>query len=292
MADTPLLKKIRRIQYQTTRLANALLAGAYHSAFKGRGMEFEEVREYQNGDEVRAIDWNVTARMNRPYIKSFREEREITMTLLVDISASTHFGSGGELKSDLIAEIAAMLAFAAIKSNDKVALILFSDRIEKYIPPNKGTQHVLHIIRDLLTYKPQGTTTDVAAALSFLGKVQQQTGICFVISDFICPDFTHAAKIIAVHHDLVCISLTDAAETALPKMDLLRLKDPETGDSILVDTASKAFRQHLAKQTAKRLQTLRHALRKIGADGCTIHTQKPCYLQLQKFFHMRQARRR
>lgn len=290
--STNLFKKIRRIQYNTTRLANNLLAGNYRSAFKGRGMEFEEVREYQPGDEVRSIDWNVTARMGRPYIKSFTEEREITMTLVVDISASTRFGSSKELKSDLIAEIAAMLAFAAIKNNDKVALILFSDRVEKYYPPGKGTRHVLRIIRELLTYKPIGHSTDVDAALAFLGKLQQHGGICFVISDFICPDFTRQASLLARRHDLVYIALTDTAEKRFPNMGLVCLNDAETGTELLIDTRSKTFQNSLERQTCNRNAYYQTALRKIGSDFCQIETDRPFYTQLKKFFILRQLRRR
>ena len=292
-ARTNLFKKIRRIQFYTTRLVDDILAGAYRSAFKGRGMEFEEVREYQAGDELaRTIDWNVTARMNRPYVKSFREEREITMTLVVDISSSTRFGSGHELKSDLIAEVAAILAFSAIKNNDKVALILFSDSVEKYFPPNKGTRHVLRIIKELLAYTPKQRGTDVNAALSFLGKVQQHSGICFLISDFICGDYAHEAALIAKRHDLVSIALSDPCESTFPNMDLTAFADLESGELRLVDTASSSLQQHLQKTCTDRLEDTQKLMRRLGGDFCAIHTDKPYLAQLRKFFLIRQRRRR
>lgn len=288
-ADT-LFKKISRIQFQTTRLANDVLAGAYRSAFKGRGMEFEEVREYQPGDEVRTIDWNVTARMQRPFVKSFREEREITMTLLVDISSSTRFGSGQQLKSELIAEIAALLAFSAIKNNDKVSLILFSDRVEKYFPPNKGTRHVLRVIRELLAYKPEGHGTDIAAALSFLGKIQQHSSICFLISDFICPDYSHEAAIIAKRHDLVAISIEDAAEKQFPSMNLVSFVDLESGRQQLVDTNSTTIHQVQIKNSETRIGSQKKLMHRLGADFLHIQSDKPYLPQLRKFFLIRQKR--
>lgn len=288
--SSELFKKIRRIQIQTTHLANDVLAGAYRSAFKGKGMEFEEVRDYQDGDDVRSIDWNVTARMQRPYVKNFREERELTVILVVDVSASTHFGSGQHLKSDLIAEISAVLAFSAIKNNDKVALILFSDRIEKYFPPGKGTRHVLRIIRELLTYQPKGRATNIASALSFLGKVQQKRGICFLISDFIVPEYIHDAALAAKRHDLVPIAIVDPVENTLPDWHVTHFVDLESGLSSIVDTASppvvKAFRQH----AEKRLSAQKKWMRKLGVDLCVIHTEKPYLQQLKKYFLSRDRR--
>lgn len=291
-ARAQLFKKIRRIQYHTTRLVDDILAGAYRSAFKGRGMEFEEVRAYQPGDEVRTIDWNVTARMHHPYVKVFREEREITMTLVVDISASTRFGSGRELKSDLIAEVGAMLAFSAIKNNDKVALLLFSDTVEKYLPPNKGTRHVLRVIKELLAYAPKKRGTDVNAALSFLGKLQQHAGVCFLISDFICADYAHEAALTAKRHDLVCIALADPCEKTFPEMGLTTLSDLESGELRLVDTASHELQQHLQKTFSQRLDDTNKLMQRLGGDFCAIHTDRPYLAQLHKFFLMRQRRRR
>ncbi len=294
MVDTSssLLKKIRRIQFQTTHLADDVLAGAYRSAFRGRGMEFEEVREYQPGDEIRTIDWNVTARMNHPYVKSFREEREITLTLAVDISSSTRFGSGHHLKSDLIAEIAAVLAFSAIKNNDKVALLLFSQDVEKYYPPKKGLRHVLKIIRELLVTTPRHQGTNISAALAFLGRVKQRSGICFLISDFICQDYSHEAAIIAKEHELVCLALSDPTESRFPAMGLTTLYDLETGVECLIDTESSQVQKALKSKSAERMDNNRQLMRKVGGDFCEIHTERPYLAQLRKFFLLRQMRRR
>lgn len=282
-----LFKKIRRIQIQTTHLANDVLAGAYRSAFKGKGMEFEEVREYQQGDDVRSIDWNVTARMNRPYVKNFREERELSVILAVDVSASTYFGSGESLKSELIAEIAAVLAFSAIKNQDKVALLLFSDRVEKYFPPQKGTRHVLRIIRELLTYQPQPRSTNISEALSYLGKVQHRSGICFLLSDFICVDFSHEAALAATRYDLVPIAIVDSAEMAFPKMDLVTFSDLETGTSLLVDTSAGIVQTKLRKTTEERLSSLKKMMQKLGTELCIIDTHLPYMQQLKKYFMLR-----
>lgn len=282
-----LFKKIRRIQIQTTHLANDVLAGAYRSAFKGKGMEFEEVREYQQGDDVRNIDWNVTARMNHPYIKNFREERELSVILAVDVSASTYFGSGEYLKSELIAEIAAVLAFSAIKNQDKVALLLFSDRVEKYFPPQKGTRHVLRIIRELLTFKPQPRSTNISEALSFLGKVQHRSSICFLISDFICGDFFHEAALAAARYDLVPIAIVDSAEKSFPKMDLVTFADLESGDSLLVDTSANTVQTRFKKNSEERLSAQKKMMQKLGTELCIIDTRLPYLQQLKKYFMLR-----
>lgn len=287
-----LFKKIHRIQIQTSHLVEDVLAGAYRSAFKGMGMEFEEVREYQAGDDVRTIDWNVSARMQKPYVKIFREEREITLTLIVDISASTRFGSGNQLKSDLIAEIAAVLAFSAIKNNDKVALILYSQTVEKYLPPKKGIRHVLRVIRELLSNQPQHPSTDLNAALTFLGKVQQRSGICFILSDFICPDYSHQAGIISRHHELISLALVDPAEKKFPKMDLTAFTDLETRKKLTVDTSTVEFQNHLKESCQQRLDTNRNLMIKLGADFCAIDTAQPYAAQLRKFFLLRQKRPR
>lgn len=285
-----LWKKIRRIQIQTTHLANDVLAGTYRSVFKGKGMEFEEVRDYQPGDDIRAIDWNVTARMNRLYVKNFREERELNVTLVVDISASTQFGSGQSLKSDLIAEIAAVLAFSAIKNNDKIALVLFSDRVEKYFPPQKGKRHVLRIIRELLTYKPQQRSTDISTALSFLGKMQNRPGICFLISDFICPDYSHEAALAAKRYDFIPIMIVDSAEKTFQKMDLVTLKDLETGTSCLVDTSADCTQTTLKKNTEERLSRQKEIMHKLGTELCVIQSDLPYLQQLKKYFTLRRKR--
>ncbi len=276
-----IVKKIRNIQMTTTQLADAMMAGAWHSAFKGRGMEFEEVREYQNGDDIRTIDWNVSARMNHPYVKVFGEERELTVLLIVDVSASSNFGGINQLKRDLIAEVGAVLAFSAIKNNDKIGLILFSDQIEKYIPPKKGTRHVLRSIRELLAYQPRHKGTDLKKALEFVGTVQKKKAICFLLSDFLCPIPEKALNLIAQHHDLVAISVTDPYESELPKMDLLQLKDLETGSFATIDTNTARIRKN------KKLETL---VKKIKAGMIHLRTDEPYLKPLRQFFKQRGAR--
>lgn len=297
---TALFKKIRRIQFQSTHPVNNILAGAYRSAFKGRGMEFEEVREYQPGDEIRLIDWNVTARMSHPYVKSFREERELTVTLVVDISASTRFGSGHHLKSELIAEISALLAFSAIKNNDKVALLLFTDKVEKYFPPKKGTRHVLRIIRELLAYKTETKSTDIAAALSFLGKLQQHSSICFLISDGISPDYSKEVAIIAKKHDLILLSIVDPKEiqlenahdrqnnSSLFSKGIISFTDLETGEQRLIDPSSMVVQNKLKESTEKRLSDQKALMHKYGASFLKIETDKPYLIPLRRFFLSRQ----
>lgn len=287
-----LFKKIRRIQYQTTQLANDVLAGAYRSAFKGKGMEFEDVREYQEGDDIRTIDWNVTARMNHPYVKSFREERELTVTLVVDASASTRFGSKSQLKSDLIAEVAAVLAFSAIKNNDKVSLVLFSDTIEKYLPAKKGTRHVLRVIRELLAFSPKHRGTNLANALSFVGKVQRSASICFLISDFICPDFSREIAPIANLHDLISIAVIDPSEAAFPPMQLVAFSDLETGEKHLIDTSSSSTEQHLKDSLDQRNASQQKLMKSIGADFIALYTDVPYMTALRKFFKIRAKRQR
>lgn len=294
MADitSDLLKKIRRIQFQTTQLANDVLAGAYRSAFKGKGMEFEDVREYQSGDDIRTIDWNVTARMNHPFVKSFREERGLTVTLVVDVSASTRFGSKSQLKSDLASEVAAVLAFSAIKNNDKVSLLLFSDVVEKYLPPKKGTRHVLRVIRELLAYTPRHRGSNLAAALSYLGRVQRSSSICFLISDFICPDFSQEIAPIANRHDLISIAIADPSEANFPSMQLVTFSDLESGQINLVDTSSPAAQQHLKNSLQTRLAAQQKLMERIGADFLTLYTDSPYPIALRKFFKIRAKRRR
>lgn len=285
-----LFQKIRRIQMQTTRLANDILAGAYHSAFKGHGMEFDEVREYQEGDEVRAIDWNVTARMNHLYVKSFREERELTVMLVVDVSASSQFGSLYRQKSELIAEIGALIAFSAIKNNDKVGLILFTEEVEKYLPPKKGTRHVLRVIRELLAYAPKKKGTNLKNALSFLGKVQRRSGICFLISDFIASDYSHEIALIAKKHDLISIGITDPYEITFPKMDLMLLKDLESEEMSYVDTSSPAVQKYFIEASQKRLENHKHLIKSVGADFIDIRTDQPYFAAIRKFFKIREKR--
>jgi uncharacterized protein (DUF58 family) len=290
--SSDLFKKIRRIQFQTTQLAQDILAGAYRSAFKGRGMEFEEVREYQSGDEVRAIDWNVTARMGRPYIKNFREEREITVMLLVDVSSSSRFGSISETKRTITAEVGALIAFSAIKNNDKIGMILFSDSVEKYIPPKKGTRHVLHLIRELLAFEPKSRGTDIGKALSFLGNVQRRSGVCFLLSDFISPDYSHELALIAKRHDLISIGITDPHEIVLPAIDLVSLIDLESGEMVTADTSNTQLQQDFKSLAEQRLKQQEKLMKKVGAGFIDVRTDQPYIRPIRKFFKIRSKKRR
>jgi uncharacterized protein (DUF58 family) len=285
-----LFKKIRKIQIHTTQLADDILAGAWHSAFKGRGMEFEEVREYQTGDEIRSIDWNVTARMNHPYIKVFREERELTVILLVDVSASSRFGSQNQLKRDLIAEIGAVLAFSAIKNNDKVGLILFSDDVEKFIPPKKGTRHVLRVIRELLVYQPKGVGTNLQKALDFVGGVLRKSSICFLISDFICSLHQREISIVSKKHDLISINVSDPYELEFPKMELINLIDLETGEHQTVDASNSDLLKEFKEKSANRLKAVDKMMKKIGAGYMSIRTDLPYVAPMRKFFKTREIK--
>ncbi|WP_213157077.1 DUF58 domain-containing protein [Parachlamydia sp. AcF125] len=287
--DRELFKKIRRIQIQTTHLAEDILAGAYHSAFKGKGMEFEEVREYQPGDEIRHIDWNVTARMSHLYVKNFKEEREITVFLLVDISASSRFGSQNLLKSELIAEIGAVLAFSANKNQDRVGLILFSDQVESYLSPKKGLRHVLRVVRDLLVFSPQHSKTDLGAALAFLGKVQRKAAICFLISDFLATGYEHQAKLIAQGHDLISICVQDPFEAHIPPLGLLNMQDLETESVALID--SNQPQNPLRESAQAHLRDVQFFMKTIGADFLSIRTDQPFMPVLRKFFKVRGMKR-
>lgn len=287
-----IFRKIQRIQIQTTHLANDILAGAYRSAFKGKGMEFEEVREYQPGDDIRSIDWNVTARMRNPYVKSYREERDITVMLIVDISASSRFGSTNKTKAELIAEIGGVIAFSAIKNNDRVGLILFSDTVEKYVPPKKGTRHVMRVIRELLLHKPEHKGTNIGNALSFLGKVQAQSGVCFLISDFISPDYAHEAALMAKKHDFITIGITDPDERAFPKMGLISLRDLETGKSRVIDSSNQPTQDLFKQSAADRLSAHQRLMNKIGAGFIDLRTDKPYIPAMKKFFKIRGKQRR
>nr|NIP98064.1 DUF58 domain-containing protein [Akkermansiaceae bacterium] len=243
MIPRELAKKIRYIQIYTSKAVNDLLAGEYHSVFKGQGMEFEEVREYQPGDDVRSIDWNVTARMGEPYVKRFREERELTVLFAVDLSASGDFGSTDKLKNEAAAEICALLAFSAIKNNDKVGLVVFTDTVELFVPPAKGTSHVLRLIRDLLGFKPRQACTDIAAAVDYLGKVAQKRAVVFLVSDFLESGFERALRTVGKRHDVIAVSITDPVEVKMPNVGLVELEDAETGELIEIDTGSAAFRK-------------------------------------------------
>lgn len=247
MDTKEILKKVRKIEIKTRRLSDHVFSGEYHTSFKGRGMTFSEVRQYQFGDDVRAIDWNVTARYNEPYVKVFEEERELTMMLMVDCSGSESFGTKNQLKSEIITEIAATLAFSSTQNNDKVGLILFSDEIELFIPPKKGKSHVLRIIRELIEFKPKSKKTDLAQALRFLSSVLKKKAIVFLISDFMVKDYEHTLKIASKKHDLTGIRVFDRREEALPNIGMVNMLDAETGETLWVDTNSKTVRQNYEK---------------------------------------------
>jgi uncharacterized protein (DUF58 family) len=240
-----ILKKVKRIQIHTSRLVNDVLAGEYHSSFKGQGMEFAEVREYVPGDDIRTIDWNVTARMNKPYVKQFVEERELTVILMVDISGSGNYSSTRQTKNEIAAELSSLLALSAIKNNDKVGLILFTDKIEKFIPPKKGKKHVLRVIREILSFEAQSSETDMAGALDYLSRVIKKKAVVFLISDFICSGYERNMRVVAYRHDLISLSLSDPREQELPDLGLVHFRDAETGEILLFDTSSKDGRKAL-----------------------------------------------
>jgi uncharacterized protein (DUF58 family) len=288
--DNELIKTIHRIQIETTHLAEGLLAGSYRSAFKGRGIEFEDVREFQAGDEVRSIDWNVTAKMGYPYVKNFREERELTVMLVVDVSSSTRFGSANLNKNKLIAEIGAAIAFSAIKNNDKVGLLMFSDQVEIFLAPKKGTRHVLRIIRELLANPQLNKGTDLGKALEYFGKVQRRRSICFVISDFMCPDCSHELALLAKKHDLVAISVIDPFEVSFPNVNLAELSDLETGKHQVIDTGSSTRQRAFMESSEKHLKELKALMGKIGGGFIDIRTDRPYFKEIERFFQTRGRR--
>jgi uncharacterized protein (DUF58 family) len=291
MIPKELLKKVRQIQILTKKTVNDILAGQYHSAFRGRGMEFEEVSPYQFGDDVRLIDWNVSARFGEPFIKKFREERELTIMLVVDASPSGLFGSTRQFKLDLAAELCAVLAFSAIRSNDKVGLILFTDRVEQYVPAKKGTRHVLRIIRELLYHQPRGRGTDIAEALGFLNRITVRKSVCFLVSDFLATDYEPALRIARRRHDLIPIVITDPRELELANVGFIELEDPETGEDILVDTASRAFREAYAMLVEDQLRQRGAMFRRMDAATIDIRTDRSYVEPLVRFFRQRERRR-
>lgn len=290
MLPKEIIQKIRRIQITTSRLVTDFLSGQYESVFKGRGMEFDEVREYQPGDEIRTIDWNVTARYGRPFVKKYIEERQLTVMILLDASASSHFGSVTRLKSELAAEVSAALAFAAIKSNDRVGLIIFTDRIEKFIPPRKGAEHVLRVIREALYFKPKGKGTDIGMALRYLDNVTTRRAVTFVISDFYSKDFKMPLSIANKRHDCVAITLTDPREIDLPKAGIVELADAETGAFFNVDTSSSRVRAAYSLKAHTMIDDRTRTFGSIGVDHIDIRTDRPYIEELIKFFKMRRRR--
>jgi uncharacterized protein (DUF58 family) len=291
MIPQELIKKIRQIQIYTSRMVDTSFAGQYESVFRGRGMEFDEVREYTPGDDIRTIDWNVTARTGRPYIKRFVEEREMTVIFAVDLSASGDFGTVNKSKNELAAEFCAVMAFAAAKNNDKVGLLIFADQIELYIPPKKGINHMLRLIRELLYFKMPERRTDISQALDYLARVVRKRATVFLVSDFIETDFKKPLSLLNKRHDVIAVSVRDRAEVALPNVGLIEFADAESGEIILVDTSSKQFRNKYNNSCTQRFDKLNSMLRTINVDCVSISTDKPYIQDLVRFFHMRHRRR-
>ena len=291
MIPAELIKKIRQIQIYTSRMVDASFAGQYESVFKGRGMQFDEVREYMPGDDIRTIDWNVTARTGKAYIKRFVEEREMTVIFAVDLSASGDFGTVDKAKNELAAEFCAVMAFAAAKNNDKVGLLIFSDRIELYIPPKKGISHMLRLIRELLYFKMPKRNTNINEALDYLAKVTRKKAAIFLVSDFIETDFKKSLSLLNKRHDVIAVSVRDPAEIALPSIGLIEFTDAETGEIMLVDTSSRKFRRQYSSSSQKKFEELNRMLRSINIDSININTDKPYVHDIVRFFHMRHRRR-
>jgi len=285
--DTEIIKKVRKIEIKARGLSRQLFSGEYHSAFKGRGMAFSEVREYQYGDDVRSIDWNVTARLNHPYVKVFEEERELTVMLLVDVSGSNRFGTRRQFKEELVAEVAATLAFSAIQNNDKVGVILFSDRIEKFIPPKKGSSHILRIIRELISFRPECNRTDIAGALRYFSNVIKRRCTAFLLSDFYDEGYADALKIAAGKHDLVAIRIADASEESLPDLGLVKFYDPETSETRWVDTADSQVRSDFASRYQGHVAATSALLQKYGIDSATLYTGQDYVKELKRLFEGR-----
>ena len=285
-----ILKKVQRIQIVANRTVNDLLAGQYKSVFRGRGMEFDEVREYQPGDDIRTIDWNVTARTGTPFIKRFCEERELTVMLLVDVSASGVFGSTERSKLDLVVEMAAMLMFSALKNNDKVGLLTFCDDVIDYFPPRKGKVNVLRLIRQLVSAEPVARETELAAALDYLNRVQKRRAVVFLISDFQAPEARHAMAVANQHHDLVAVTVGDPREQALPDVGFISLRDAETGEVVEVDTRHPRVRELFRDRAADRATKLSQRLKKTGVDQLAINTDEDYQKSLRRFFRMRERR--
>lgn len=291
MIPAEILKKVRRIQIVTAALVNDVFAGQYHSAFKGRGVEFDEVREYLPGDDVRSIDWNVTARTGRPFVKSYREERELTVLLLVDVSASQDFGTRSQLKSELVAELGATLALSAIQNNDKVGLVMFTDRIERFVPARKGKRHVLRVIRELLYHEPAGKGTDVDQALRHLDRMMSRRCVVFLISDFMSGEFARSLQVVRHRHDLIPVLVRDESEERLPPVGFLEFVDPESGAQFEVNTRSRGFRRRLQVLEQGRRESLRQIFRRVGTDVIEVATGESFVEPLRAFFRRRGARR-
>ena len=287
MDTKEILKKVRKIEIKTRRLSDHIFSGEYHTSFKGRGMTFSEVRQYQYGDDVRAIDWNVTARYNEPFVKVFEEERELTMMLLVDISGSESFGTKNQQKRDMVTEIAATLAFSATQNNDKIGLLLFSDQIELFIPPKKGKSHVLRIIRELIEFEPKSKKTDLSHALKYLSSVLKKKAIVFLISDFMVKDYEHTLKIASKRHDVTGIRVFDQREESIPNIGIVNMLDAETGETLVVDTNSKSVRQNYEKYYRENVAYFREIFSKCGAGTISSRVDESYVTKLLGYFKAR-----
>jgi uncharacterized protein (DUF58 family) len=290
MIPKEILKKVKRIEISTRGLVNEVFSGEYHSVFKGRGMEFSEVREYQIGDDIRTIDWNVSARIGHPYVKVFEEERELTVMLLVDVSSSGNFGTAQQMKGEIAAELSAVLAFSAIKNNDKVGLIIFSDKIEKFIPPRKGRQHVLRVIREILYFQPEDAKTDLNITLEYLSRVIKRRSIVFLISDFLTENYERALQIANKKHDMIAIEIIDPREVELPNIGFVELEDAETGETILVDTSNAGIRESFFSRSRESREQRENYFKSIGVDNITVLTDRSYVEPITKFFRMRARR--
>ena len=285
-----ILKKIRALEIKTRGLVETAFAGDYHSVFKGRGMNFDEVREYQLGDEIRAIDWNVTARLGTAYVKKFTEERELTVVLVVDVSASGNFGSASQSKRELAAEVACLLAFSAIRNNDKVGLILFTDRVELFIPPKKGRSHTLRLIREILFFQPEGRGTEPALALDYLNKIVTRRAVVFFVSDFQANDFSKALAVSGRRHDFIAIHVEDEREKVLPNIGIITLEDAETGEQIEINTAERAIRTRFTTLADEKQDELARTLRRNNVDAISLRTGEDYLPALRSFFKQRERR--
>ncbi|GAB4346247.1 MAG: DUF58 domain-containing protein [Candidatus Abyssubacteria bacterium] len=290
MLPKEFIKKIRRIQITTSRTVNDVLAGQYRSVFKGRGMEFAEVREYQIGDDIRSIDWNVTARMGRLYVKQFAEERELTVMLLVDVSGSGRFGSLERTKNEIAAEIGALIAFSAIRNNDKVGLVMFTDRVEKFVAPKKGRSHVLRVIREILYFQPMGKGTNIAAAIEYLMQVSTRRTVAFILSDFLDSGYEKQLRVANQRHDVIALRINDPREIELPPIGFIHLEDPETGTMTIVNTRDPNLRKQYERVTARYLAEQAKAFRSMNVDHVEIWTNASYIKPLVRFFRMRERR--
>ena len=285
METSELLKKVRKIEIKTRGLSRNVFAGEYHSTFKGRGMAFSEVREYQYGDDIRNIDWNVTARFNNPYVKVFEEERELTVILMVDVSGSEAFGTQGRLKRELITELTAVLSFSAIQNNDKIGIIMFSDKIEKFIPPKKGRKHILRIIRELLEFEPEQHGTDIGEGLRYFTNIIKKRSTAFLISDFQDTDYFNPLRIANYRHDLMALNIYDRRESQLPSMGLVKMQDSETGEMKWLDTSSRKVRRIFEQNWHQRQKEFKQQMMKLGIDNVSISTKEDYVKPLMRLFH-------